>query len=58
MTYNKNNDKSLDKFSHSLGQNWYHIVLIPKKRYAVFQWSQIKDTAELAFNYVLFSLFY
>lgn len=52
MTYNKNNDKSLDKFSHSLGQNWYHIVLIPKKRYAVFQWPQIKETAELAFAYV------
>jgi len=42
MTYNKIKDKSLDKFSHSLGQNWYHIVLIPKKRYAIFQWPQIK----------------
>ena len=52
MTYNKNNDKSLDKFSHSLGQNWYHIVLVPKKRYDIFKWPQIKETAELAFNYV------
>jgi len=26
----------LKKFSHSVGQNWYHIVLIPKGRYLVF----------------------
>ena len=52
MTYDKNNDKSLDKFSHSLGQNWYHIVLIPKRRYAVFQWPQIKESAETAFDLV------
>ena len=52
MTYDKNKDKSLDKFSHSLGQNWYHIVLIPKKRYAIFQWPQIKNTANEAFEFV------
>jgi len=52
MTYDKNKDKSLDKFSHSLGQNWYHIVLIPKKRYAVFQWPQIKQSAEKAFHII------
>jgi len=52
MTYNKIKDKSLDKFSHSLGQNWYHIVLIPKKRYAIFQWPQIKKSADEAFESV------
>jgi putative transposase len=52
MTYKENKDKSLDKFSHSLGQNWYHIVLVPKKRYAVFQWPQIKQSAEEAFELV------
>ena len=52
MTYKENKDKSLDKFSHSLGQNWYHIVLVPKKRYAIFQWPQIKITADEAFEFV------
>ncbi len=52
MTYDKSKDKSLDKFSHSLGQNWYHIVLIPKKRYAIFQWPQIKNSANEAFEFV------
>lgn len=52
MTYKNNEDNSLDKFSHSLGQNWYHIVLIPKKRYSVFQWPQIKLSAEEAFEFV------
>lgn len=52
MTYKENKEKSLDKFSHSLGQNWYHIVLVPKKRYSIFQWPQIKATAEEAFEFV------
>ena len=52
MTYKENKDKSLDKFSHSLGQNWYHLVLVPKKRYAVFQWPQIKQSADEAFEFV------
>jgi len=52
MTYKENKDKSLDKFLHSLGQNWYHVVLIPKKRYAVFQWPQIKKSGEEAFEFV------
>jgi len=34
-----NNLKSsgLKKFAHSIGQNWYHVVLIPKSRYPVFR---------------------
>ena len=27
----------LKNFSHSIGQNWYHLVLIPKYRYPVFK---------------------
>jgi len=27
----------LKRFSHSLGQNWYHVVLIPKYRFPVFR---------------------
>jgi len=45
----KNNDKSLKKFSHSIGQNWFHLVIIPKKRYPVFQYKNIKLLAEEAF---------
>jgi len=28
---------NLKTFSHNLGQNWYHVVLIPKYRYPVFK---------------------
>jgi putative transposase len=52
MAYNNSNETSLDKFSHSIGQNWYHIVLVPKKRYAIFQWPQIKLCADEAFEFV------
>ncbi len=30
-------NSELKKFSHSIGQNWYHIVLIPKRRYPLFR---------------------
>lgn len=30
-------NSELKRFSHSLGQNWYHLVLIPKKRFPVFR---------------------
>jgi putative transposase len=49
---NKNNDTSLKKFSHSIGQNWFHLVLIPKKRYPVFQYEKTNLLAEEAFDVV------
>ncbi|NCC70666.1 IS200/IS605 family transposase [bacterium] len=51
MTKN-NNDSSLKKFSHSIGQNWFHLVLIPKKRCPVFQYVQTKLLAENAFDVI------
>jgi putative transposase len=38
----------LKKFSHSVGQNWYHIVLIPKYRYPVFSQKKQHDLADEA----------
>jgi putative transposase len=29
-------NSTLKKFTHSIGQNWYHLVFIPKYRYPVF----------------------
>ncbi len=48
----KNNDKNLKNFSHSIGQNWYHIVLVPKCRYPVFQYLNMKMLAEEAMDMV------
>ena len=42
----------IKRFSHSIGQNWYHVVLVPKARYPVFQWKIIKDIADEAFEKV------
>ena len=42
----------LKRFSHSVGQNWYHIVLVPKSRFPVFQWKETKLIAEEAFEWV------
>ena len=33
---NSVNSSGLNVFAHSVGQNWYHIVLIPRARYPVF----------------------
>jgi len=40
----------LKRFSHSVGQNWYHVVLIPKKRYPVFAQDHQHAIAVDAFN--------
>lgn len=40
---NNKKDNSLEKFSHSIGQNWYHLVLVPKKRFPLFQWEITRD---------------
>ena len=42
----------IKRFPHSVGQNWYHIVLVPKARYPVFQWKVVKEIAEKAFDWV------
>lgn len=38
MTHNNSKDNELHKFCHSIGQNWYHIVLVTKNRRRIFQW--------------------
>jgi len=45
-------NSEIKRFSHNLGQNWYHLVLVPKGRYPVFQWKQTKDLADKAFDWV------
>ena len=30
-------NSDIKRFAHNVGQNWYHIVLIPKNRYPVFR---------------------
>ena len=47
-----NNDNSLNKFSHSIGQNWFHLVFVPKKRCPVFQYEKTKLLAEKAIEKV------
>jgi len=42
----------IKKFAHSLGQNWYHIVLVTKKRGKIFQWEETKTIAEKAFEWI------
>lgn len=42
----------LKKFSHSVGQNWYHIVLIPRARYPVFKNEYQRELAIKAINWV------
>jgi len=42
----------LKKFSHSVGQNWYHIVLIPKGRYPIFRQKHQHDLAAKAIDWI------
>lgn len=45
-------NSEIKRFSHSLGQNWYHVVLVTKKRGKIFQWNETKAIAEKAFDWV------
>ena len=45
----------LKKFSHSVGQNWYHVVLIPRCRYPVFAQEHQRDLAIKAIDWVCFN---
>jgi putative transposase len=42
----------IKRFSHSLGQNWYHVVLVTKKRGKIFQWVETKEIAEKSFEWI------
>lgn len=45
-------NSEIKRFRHSLGQNWYHVVLVPKGRFPLFQWKTVHDLAELAIDSV------
>jgi len=45
-------NSDIKRFPHSVGQNWYHIVLVPKSRFPVFQWKETKILAEKAFDWI------
>lgn len=40
----------LNRLPHSIGQNWDHVILVPKSRYPVFKWKIIKEYAEEVFD--------
>ena len=42
----------IKRFAHNIGQNWYHIVLVPKARYPLFQWIEIKKIADESFDWI------
>ena len=40
----------IKKFCHNVGQNWYHVVLVPKARYPVFQYEIVRNIAIESLN--------
>ena len=42
----------IKRFAHSIGQNWYHVVLVTKKRGKIFQWKETKVLAEKSFEWI------
>ena len=40
------NSNELKSFSHSKGQNWYHVIIIPRARFPVFQYEATKKLCE------------
>jgi putative transposase len=52
MTSNNKKNINLDKFCHSVGQNWYHIVLVTHKRRRIFQWKITNAIANEAIEIV------
>lgn len=42
----------LKRFSHSVGQNWYHVVLIPRMRYPVFKQPHQRELGMNAIDWI------
>ena len=42
----------IKRFAHNVGQNWYHVVLVTKKRGKIFQWKETKEIADKAFYWI------
>ena len=49
---NSENYIDLKRFAHTIGQNWYHIVLIPKYRYPVFRQEYQRNLAIEAVDWI------
>lgn len=45
-------NSDIKRFCHSVGQNWYHVVLVTKKRGKIFQWKETKEIAEMSFEWI------
>ncbi len=39
-------NSELKSLSHSKGQNWYHVILVPRARYPVFKYEATKKLCE------------
>ena len=49
---NSENSPELKRFTHSVGQNWYHIVITPKQRFPIFAQEYQRELAILAIEFV------
>jgi putative transposase len=45
-------NSNIKAFGHSIGQNWYHVVLVPKGRYPVFAQEHQRNLAVESLNWV------
>lgn len=45
-------NSDIKRFAHSKGQNWYHIILVVKKRGKAFEWKEPREVAEEAFKWI------
>ena len=45
-------NSELKMFAHSVGQNWYHVVLIPKNRYPIFAQEHQRNLALEAIDWI------
>ena len=44
------NTNGLKNFSHCKGQNWYHVIILPRMRCPVFKYESTKDLCEEGLN--------
>ena len=52
MAHFNSKAEDLHKFCHSVGQNWYHVVLVTKRRRRLFQWKETNAIAHEAIRLV------
>jgi len=52
MTHNNSKTNELHKFCHSVGQNWYPVVLVTQRRRRIFQWKETNLIAHQAIDLI------